>query len=527
MDTEVERRSPVSALMSRWGIEAILLLMTLSTKRSRAAFVVLSVAALALMAGCASAAVDKQGAPAVTVLRVGTADPADGELAYFVEAVARNSERRLRVEIDAETYFSETPGGEAKLVGDLQAGMLDLAFIPSRDWAAAGDTGFQAVQAPFLIGTTAATVALVGNPLVGDLLGGLDAAGVVGLALVPGQARRLIARAPVTNAADLAGKKVRINDNVQAAQLMAALGATGVQGVPALQTRTDLATGAIDAVETAPTYAASNQYHRSAPYVSSFGMFPKLQVLAAAQQVWDELADADQFALQAAAADTVSHASMNVPAQEETELSQLCAQGAVIIQPEDAALDDLIARAAPAQPTDPSTRQMMARISAAVGGTGVSALSGPLPAPCRVASTVDQARALHEEAGRAATSGQVTNQAFPTGTFEVTVTAEQWAAAGIIGSDWKQDTTFIWTLTPEGGVKVTQQPDFPDQGPATGTWVADGDHITFTLHQGVPDTLFVETVRWSYFEGVLHFVVVSVLDEPGRVIYATPWRKVG
>ena len=169
----------------------------------------------------------------------------------------------------------------------------------------------------------------------------------------------------------------------------------------------------------------------------------------------------------------------------------------------------------------------MARISAAVSETGVGNLGGPVPAPCRVASTADQARSLHEEAGRAASTGQVTNETFPTGTFEVTVTAEQWAAAGIIGTDWMDDTTFIWTLTPDGRVTVTQQPDFPDQGPASGTWATDGDHVTFTLHQGVPDTLFVETVQWSYFEGVLHFVVVSVLDEPGRVICATPWRKVG
>ncbi|HEY5115285.1 MAG TPA: hypothetical protein VIJ23_03990 [Mycobacterium sp.] len=121
----------------------------------------------------------------------------------------------------------------------------------------------------------------------------------------------------------------------------------------------------------------------------------------------------------------------------------------------------------------------------------------------------------------------MTNEAFPTGVFEVTVTAEQWAAAGIIGPDWIDDTTFTWTLTSDGRVTETQQPDFPDQGPASGTWEVDGDRVTFTLHQGLPDTLYVETVQWSYFQGVLHFVVISVLDDAGRVIYATPWHKVG
>ncbi len=86
-------------------------------------------------------------------------------------------------------------------------------------------------------------------------------------------------------------------------------------------------------------------------------MFPKLQVLAAGKGAWDGLDDADQLAVREAAADTVSHAVMDVPAQEDSELSQLCANGMVIVQPEVALLADLTVRADAAQPTDPSTRR--------------------------------------------------------------------------------------------------------------------------------------------------------------------------
>ncbi len=162
----------------------------------------------------------------MTVLHVGTADPSDRELAYFVEAVTRTSANRLRVEVDPTTYFSETPGGEAKLVDDLLAGRVAFGYIPSRDWADAGDPGFQAVHAPLLISTTAAATALAASPNAGDLLSGLDSRGAVGLELVPGEARRLIARSPITAVGDLAGVRVRINDSTQAAQLMSAWGAT-------------------------------------------------------------------------------------------------------------------------------------------------------------------------------------------------------------------------------------------------------------------------------------------------------------
>lgn len=142
-------------------------------------------------------------------------------------------------------------------------------------------------------------------------------------------------------------------------------------------------------------------------------MFPKLQVLVASKGAWDGLDEADQLAVRQAATDTVSHAALDVPTQEDSELSQLCANGMVIVQPELAVLADLTARANAAQPTDSPTRQVMDKISATVSGTGAKTLAGPVPSACPVASTAEEAQWLHEAAGRAATAGQVTNEASP------------------------------------------------------------------------------------------------------------------
>lgn len=487
--------------------------------------VVTVVAAAALLAGC-GAAVDKQGAPAVTVLHIGTADPSDPDLAYFVAALDRLSDHRLRAEVDPTTYYSETPGGEAKLVGDLRTDKVGFGYVPSRDWADAGDPGFQAVQAPFLLSTTAAATALATSPIAGELLRGLDSAGVVGLGVVPGEARRLMARTPITAVGDLAGARVRINDNRQAAALFAALGATPVQGRSALQTKSDLTTGDVGAVETAPGTASANYYNTPAPFVSAFGMFPKLQVLVAGRDAWGKLPADQQQAAQAAAADTVTHAIGDVPAREARELALMCANGAIVVQPAPAALAELGARAAAAKPTDAPTQQVMDRISTIVTGSGVQPLATPVPAGCRTATTAAQARSLQKDTAHPATGAPTTNQAFPTGTFVETVTAAQWASAAQVGPDWNDDITLTWTITPDGKVTETQQPDFPDQGPANGTWTVNGDRVTFSYHQGVPDQLYVETVQWSYFEGALRFVAASVQDDASRVIYEQPWRKV-
>ena len=492
------------------------------------------VASLALSVGltaCAGAQVDKTGAPVTVpaVLRIGAADPTDSQLAFFVDAVDRGSGHRLRVEVERTTYYSETPGGEGRLAGDVQSGKVALAYLPSRDWAATGDAGFQALHAPFLVSTTAAAITLARGPVAAELLAGLDSSGVHGLALIPGEARRLISRRPVATVEDLAGAKVRISDSPQSAQLISALGATPVQGLLAVQTRTDLGSGRLDAVETSPAYVVPNSYNASAPYLSSFAMFPKLQLLLVNGQAWGGFSTGDQAILRAAAADTLAHASDDVPARETAALSQLCDSGTVVVQPADAAFRALVAKAGAAQPQGAQAQTLATKIAGAVSGSGPQARAAALPANCRVAATADEAQAVRRPADSPSSLAPPSSIApFPVGIYEVTVTAQQWAAAGIVGPDWQSDITFTWTFKADGTVTAKQEPDFPDQGPGKGTWTVNGDQVTLvTVQASDPGTTYNETLRWSYFKGELHFVVINVQDDPGKVFYALPWRKVG
>jgi hypothetical protein len=141
-----------------------------------------------------------------------------------------------------------------------------------------------------------------------------------------------------------------------------------------------------------------------------------------------------------------------------------------------------------------------------------------------VAATAAEATAL-----TAGTPGQASTNsgAFPPGSYTVTVTPQELAASGVTGPDWNAPVTYTWTFQPDGTLKETQTPDFPDQGPATGTWKATGDrlHVVFTQSSD-PSTTYDETTQWSYFKGEMRFVPVAVQDDGSRVIYARPWRKV-
>ncbi len=486
---------------------------------------------IAASASCAGAAVDKQGAPvsaAVTVLHFGAADVGEAGLAYFSDAVARTSHHRLRVHVDPTTYFTETRGGETRLVPDLRSGRVDFAYVPSRDWAATGDPGFRAVQSPFEVTTTQASVALARSAAAPDLLKGMQGYDVVGLGLIPAEPRRLITRNPVLSASDLQGSRIRIYDSRETEGLVSALGAHPVLGMNAGEARRALQGQALDGIESAPIYIAQNNYTADAPYLTSFAVIPKFEVIAAGKSAWAKLSAPDRQAIDAAAAQTVGWASQQVARNESRELAQLCARGLVVVQPSLAALDDMARAASAAVASNASTRAAISRLAAAVSGLGPRASASALPGACRLATTAQQARAVHASSASAGShpTSAAHGPTIPLGTYQVTVTKEQWAASGQNGPDWASDITFTWTFKADGTLRETQRPDFPDQGPLTGKYVIAGDTVTVTYDYtptGAPPS---EVVRWSFRDGTLTFTVVSVQDRAGRLIYEQPWRKI-
>jgi TRAP-type C4-dicarboxylate transport system substrate-binding protein len=493
-----------------------------------------------LLAGCLSLvgavtlacgqAVDKHGAQVpgpVTVLHLSAADPSQPELAFFVADIAKQSNHRLRVDVDRATYFSETRGGEARLVPDLRSGRVDFAYVPTRDWAATGDPGFRALQSPFEVTTTQTAVAIAQSPVAHDLLRAMTTYNVIGLGLIPAEPRRLISRRPILAVSDLLDTRVRISDSAQTADLIEALGARPVQGITANAARVALEAADLDAVETSPLYIGENSYNVRAPYLTSFALIPKFEILAAAKRAWARLSGDDHKIVEAAAAETLAHASEHLVPDEGRELSQLCATGTVLVRPSPQALQDMADKTQSADAPDAATRQALAKMLAAVPGLGVHVFASSAPAGCPVAATAQQARALRQTSPLKASesASSPAGPSIPSGTYQVTVTKEEMAAAGQSGPDNQADIVFLWVLKDDGTFQETQRPDYPDQGPLSGRYAVRGDILTFTFDPSPTGSLSPEVVRWSFFKGTLRFTVVAVQDPGSRLIYQKPWRK--
>ena len=485
----------------------------------------LAIASVGLAACTGQPSVGKSGAVShdTTVIRLQMPDEGDPDGLYFAQDVALRSHGTLKVVVDASSYPSALPSNEAKLAAALQAGQVGFSYQPARDWAAAGVPGFQALDAPFLVTTAQASEALAASPVAGALLRQLSRLGLVGIGLIPAEPRQFLSTTPLIAPSAFSGINLRINDNPQTAALVRAIGARPVQGVSSTQVGDMLIHGHIVGVETSPTYILGDSYNYEAPYLTSWAMFPKFETIVASRSAWQALTAAQQTAIRQAAADTVAHARQ-MPAREQHELAELCGDGLVVDAPAPGQLAVLAHETAGTVPAGSQVSAMIQMIRTDVPGTGPEPSAIALPPQCRTASTPAQAIALHDLSAPSSSGHQGTT--IPPGTYVTVDTPADFQAGGQYGPDWNKTITWTWHLYPNGTVYQTQQPDFPDQGPATGRYVVKGDEVTFYLSQATGWS-GVETVRWSYYDGQLTFAIVNVQDLSSRVIYtAHPWRKV-
>ena len=461
----------------------------------------------------------------VLTLRLGAADPREPALAYFVEQVEDLSHGRLALEVDETTYFSETRGGPERLAPDLRDGTIDLAMIPSRDWAAIGDPGFLALQTPFLVDTNESSKALSTGAAAGDLLKGMAAYdGVVGLGLVAAEPRRLLTRQPVVTAEDLAGTRIRVSDSDQTMALLTAMGADPVQGMIAADVGEGLRGGSLDGVELAPTFIRDNNYQLEAPFLTTFALIPKFEVLATSAQGWDRLSTEERGVVSRAAAATVSRIASELDPDDQTDLAELCRTGLVIVRPTSEALAGWRA-AAPATPA--AAGSMVEEITRTLYNHGPTDDASALPATCPVAVSAGQARRMHR-AAMAAPTGSTQGPRIPPGTYEAKVTPEDFPAPGSGNPEFDNAITFTYVLRPDGTFRETQDPDFPDQGPSDGRYDTDGYQVTFHyLHNDFGGNLIApESMHWSFYDGRLTFTDVHAADDAGDAIYGVPWHLV-
>jgi hypothetical protein len=366
--------------------------------------------------------------------------------------------------------------------------------------------------APYGVVTDAAAQALASGPIARDVLAELPDS-VVGLGLVPAESRRVLANRAPLSPADFRGLRLRVFDDPQSAAAFEALGAKPVQGLAHREAASALDRGDLDGVESAPAHMLANGYWSHARHLSGYGVFPKFQSIVVNRATWESLSATQQAAVRAAAEETTRSARAVVAAQEQSGLRQLCGAGIAVVVPTQ---DQLRALAEAAQPavaelaSDPTAARLLDAMRE-LPDAGPQPLASPLPRDCADGGATDRS------------TPESTTGAFPEGVFVTKVSPAQFRDAGAINPKFDHD----WTLTTrfrDGRWTQDVKPALPDDCPCRGTYRVDGDHVTliWSRPDGPPETL-----KWSYFDGVLRFEPVNVADPGERAIVSQPWHKVG
>lgn len=288
----------------------------------RAIVTSLLAAALALNA-CGDGATDKAGGDAgegVQVLRLANANDQPYELEAFAREVRSVSNGRLRIRF-VNAWGSRTSDAEPGILDDVRAGKVDLAWVGARAFRAAGVTALDPLIAPFAVTDYDSEQRVLSSPVTGRMLGAVDAAGVHGVALLPGPLRLLGMSQAWSGPDDLAGKRIDVSAGVAAATARA-LGATPVVSGADSDVET------FDGIETHLGSLLGNGYMRTMPHVGTQPLWPRPLVIIADPQAWDKLSAGDREALEEAGRRAVEPMLEDIRKVDEEAIPKLCEQGA-------------------------------------------------------------------------------------------------------------------------------------------------------------------------------------------------------
>lgn len=324
---------------------------------------VVPVAAAALLAaGCHGAGADKAGGarptvkPPTTALTLLTGDALWAP--EYAGAVERLSHGTMRIDV---TVAGNRPDYEARTVDSVRAGEWDLGAVGARVWDAFGVTSFRALVAPFFVRSLALEQRVLTSPLAARMLAGLNRAGVVGLAVLPGPLRRPLGLSrALAGPSDYRGATIAIRKGGVARGTFRALGARVrayvIGHLPAL-----------DGAELDLNTIAENGYDAKAHALTANVVYwPRPQTIFANQASFARLTSAQQQILRRAGRVALAPELARVEKDEAVALAGIC--GRAIAKLLTASASQLAALRRAVQPVyadlqrDPSTRELLGAI---------------------------------------------------------------------------------------------------------------------------------------------------------------------
>ena len=253
------------------------------------------------------------------VLSIANHETGGRDLAEYVAAVDRLSGGSIHLE-HREGWRGPQVDYDRATVADVRAGSIDLAKIAVRSLDRAGVTDFQALTAPFLVDSIALERTVFASPLADEMLAGLTRAGVVGVAVLPGEPRRPFGqRRRFVAPSDYRGAVFGIGPSNLSVETLSVLGSRPRSYIPGNLPY------AFDGAELDLATIEGNEYDTSVTRLTgNVVLWPRAFVVVANRKVFARLTSEQREILRRAGREALAPAIRRLRIEESDEAGILC-----------------------------------------------------------------------------------------------------------------------------------------------------------------------------------------------------------
>ena len=267
---------------------------------------------------------------------------ADYEFARLVE---ERTEGRVKIEVfsGGTLYGEETGSIEALQIGDL--GFARVSASPVASYVPA----LNIIQLPYLYRDGEHMWQVLDGPIGQDMLNQIQesGSGLVGLAYYDAGSRNFYTIKPVNSVADMAGLKIRLQNNAMMVEMTQLLGANGVTGIGPNDVYSAIQQGVIDGAENNwPTYESMGDY-QVAPYYVLDGHTRVPEILLASEIVLNSLDPADVEIIKECAKETQAYEIEQWALREASSEAKVVADGVIVAELTPAQIEEFQERMTP------------------------------------------------------------------------------------------------------------------------------------------------------------------------------------
>jgi TRAP-type C4-dicarboxylate transport system substrate-binding protein len=256
----------------------------------------------------------------ITLAEVYNGPPA--QLTDWINEVHSLSHGSIRIDLK-NSWRAGEPDDEVQTVQDVKQGKADMAWVGARAMDRMGVTSFQALLAPMLVDSYDLESSVFHASIPTQMLAGVSAAGVVGVAVLPGPMRKVLGVSkPFLTPADFAGSRIGDQDSALTQMTLQALGATAVPLPGGVKLH------GVDGMEQQLGAIAGNRYATTAKFTTAnLNLWPRPLVITMGKAAWVKLSGTQRDILRNAAGAAMLPAIDASRQEDQQALPVLCGSG--------------------------------------------------------------------------------------------------------------------------------------------------------------------------------------------------------